>query len=275
MARWECDHCGFLAWAADRDEMREVTGSHLLAHVPEAVTRSDFRTNWDCPYCNTEKTVYDADGAVSEFKTHLHEHVADRIVDDAHVADRFGWTGAVRIDAPVDSDDADALRAHFHGHADLVIAVTLDPERFVRLVDDRLDAWPRRTVVVSTEEYPFDAEAEIGVDDGSIEIVEIDPRLGPDELGETVSRIIDVNHAAGDVLSLEVSVFHEIVSSFDVRTACAFVRMLSARIDDSGGALQLYVDGDADPNVSTAMNFLDDDIDLALTPADGRFIRRV
>jgi len=274
MARWECGHCGFLAWADDRDAMREVTGSHLLAHAPDAVTRSDFRTNWDCPYCNTEKTVYDADGAVDEFKTHLHEHVADRIAADAHVADRFDWNGTVRIDSPVDSDGADALRAHFHGHADLVIAVTPDPERFVRLLDDRLDAWPRRTVVVSTEEYPFDDEADIGVDDGSIEMVEIDPRLGPDELGETISRIIDVNHAAGDVLSLEVSVFHEIVSSFDVRTACAFVQMLSARIDDAGGALQLYVDGDADPNVSTVMNFLDDEVDLGITPADGRFIRR-
>lgn len=273
MARWECGHCGFLAWAADRDEMREVTGSHLLAHAPEAVNRSDFRTNWDCPYCATAKTAYDADGAVDEFKAHLHEHVTDRIAADAHVADRFDWNGTVRIDAPVDSNDADTLRAHFHGYADVVIGVTLDPERFIRLLDDRLDAWPRRTIVVSTEEYPFDDENEIDIDDGSIEMVEIDPRLSPDELGETISRIIDVNHVAGEVLSLEISVFHEIVSSFDVQTACAFVQMLSARLDDSGGALQLYVDGDADPNVSTVMNFLDNDIDLALAPKDGRFIR--
>ncbi|GAB3707557.1 hypothetical protein [Halorubrum pallidum] len=274
MARWACGHCGFIAWADDREAMREVTGSHLLAHTPEAVTQSDFRTNWDCPYCATAKTAYDVDGAVEEFKAHLHEHVADRIVADAHVADRFDWDGTVRIDAPVDSDDADALRTHFHGHAELVIAVTPDPERFVRLLDDRLDAWPRRTVVVSTEAYRFDEEAAVDVEDGSIEVVELDPRLGPDELGETVSRIIDANHDAGDVLSLEVSVFHEIVSAFDVRTACGFVQMLSARLDDSGGSLQIYADGDADPNVSTAMNFLDGEIDLTLTPEDGRFIRR-
>ena len=73
-----------------------------------------------------------------------------------------------------------------------------------------------------------------------------------------MSRIIDANHAAGDTLSVEVSVFREIVRSFDVQTACSFIRMLSARLDDTGGALQLYSDADADANVSTVLNFLDD-----------------
>lgn len=271
MARWGCGHCSFVAWTTDRSEMRDVAGSHLLAHHPDAVTRSDFRTNWDCPYCATAKTAYDTDGAVEAFKTHLHGHVADR-VDDAHVADRFSWDGTVQIAVPVDSDDADVLRVHFHDHADLVIAITTDPEWLVRLLDEQLSAWPRRTVIVSTESYPFEEDSAVDVGDASVEIVEIDPRLGPNELGETVSRIIDANRAADDTLSLEVSVFGEIVRSFGVQTACDFVQMLSARLDDTGGALQLYVDPDADPNVSTVLNLLGDEVDLKMTSDDGRFV---
>lgn len=254
--------------------MREVTGSHLLAHHSEAVSRSDFRTTWDCPYCATAKTTYDTDDAVDEFKTHLHDHVADRIKDGAHIADRISWDGTVQVAAPVDSEDADALRAHFHAGSDLVIAVTTDPERTVRLLHEELAAWPRQTVVVSTEPYPFESAPDLDFSEIPIEVVELDPRLGPDELGETVSRIIDANRVDGDVISLEVSVFHEIVSSFDLRTACDFVRMLSARLDDDGGVLQLYVDADADPNVSTVLNFLDDEIDLKVASEDGRFVRR-
>ncbi|WP_309243338.1 hypothetical protein [Halorubrum sp. Boch-26] len=273
MTRWGCGRCGFVAWTADRSEMRDVVGSHLLAHTPDAVSRSDFRTSWDCPYCSTEKTAYDGDSVVEEFESHLYEHAADGLDDGVHVADRFSWDGTVHVAAPVDGPGADALRVHFHGNADLVIAVTADPDRFVRLLDAELGAWPGRTVVVSSEPYSFETDAPDGPDDGSVEIVEIDPRLGAEELGETVSRIIDANHAAGDTLSVEVSVFREIVRSFDVQTACSFIRMLSARLDDTGGALQLYADADADANVSTVLNFLDDEIDLRLAAEDERFVR--
>jgi len=254
--------------------MREVIGSHLLAHHSEAVSRSDFRTTWDCPYCATTKTAYDTDGAVEEFKTHLHEHVADRIEEGVHIADGVSRDGTVQVAAPVDSADADALRAHFHAAGDLVIAVTANPERTVRLLHEELNGWPRRTVVVSTEAYPFEEAPDLDFSEIPIEVVELDPRLGPDELGETVSRIIDANREAGDAISVEVSVFHEIVRSFDLRTACDFVRMLSARLDNDGGVLQLYVDADTDPNVSTVLNFLDDEIDLKVAAEDGRFVRR-
>jgi len=274
MVRWGCDRCGFVAWTPDRAAMREVTGSHLLAHHSEAVSRSDFRTTWDCPYCATTKTSYDTDDAVEEFKAHLHDHVSGRIEEGTHIAERVSWDGTVQVAAPVDSEDADALRAHFHAGSDLVIAVTADPERTVRLLDEELAAWPRQTVVVSTEPYPFESAPDVDFADIPIEVVELDPRLGPDELGETVSRIIDANRVAGDVISLEVSVFHEVVRSFDLRTACDFVRMLSARLDDDGGVLQLYVDADADPNVSTVLNFLDDEIDLKVASEDGRFVRQ-
>ncbi|WP_049909120.1 DUF7504 family protein [Halorubrum saccharovorum] len=274
MSRWGCDRCGFVAWTPDRASMREVIGSHLLAHHSEAVSRSDFRTTWDCPYCATTKTAYDTDGAVEEFKTHLHEHVADRIEEGVHIADGVSRDGTVQVAAPVDSADADALRAHFHAAGDLVIAVTANPERTVRLLHEELNGWPRRTVVVSTEAYPFEEAPDLDFSEIPIEVVELDPRLGPDELGETVSRIIDANREAGDAISVEVSVFHEIVRSFDLRTACDFVRMLSTRLDDDGGVLQLYVDADADPNVSTVLNFLDDEIDLKVAAEDGRFVRR-
>ncbi|ELZ41337.1 hypothetical protein C463_13869 [Halorubrum californiense DSM 19288] len=274
VGRWACDRCGFVAWTRDRSEMAEVTGSHLLAHHSDALSASDFRVSWDCPYCATAKTAYDTDGAVAEFKSHLHGHVADRIAGRAHVADRVGWDGVVRVDASAAGDEADALRTHFHGAAGLVVAVTPTPERLVRALDESLDAWPRRTVIVSTGEYEFEATLDVDFEGRNVEIVELDPRLSPDEVGETVSRILDDNHEPGERVSLEVSVFHQIVAAFDVERSVAFVRMLAARLADTGGVLQLYVDADADRNVATVLNFLDETIDLTVAVDDGRFVRR-
>ncbi|QWC20853.1 hypothetical protein [Halorubrum sp. 2020YC2] len=274
VSRWACDRCGFVAWTRDRSEMAEVTGSHLLAHHSDALSKSDFRVSWDCPYCATAKTAYDTDGAVDEFKAHLHDHVTDRIADGVHVADRLGWDGVVRVDAPATDEEVDALRTHFHGAAGLVVAVTPTPERLVRALDERLASWPRRTVIVSTGEYEFEATADVDFEGLDVEIVELDPRLSPDEVGETVSRILDANHQPGERVSLEVSVFGQIVAAFDVEQAVAFVRMLAARLADARGALQLYVDADADRNVATVLNLLDETIDLTVAVDDGRFVRR-
>jgi hypothetical protein len=254
--------------------MREVTGSHLLAHHSDALSKSDFRVSWDCPYCATAKTAYDTDGAVAEFKAHLHDHVGDQIADRVHVADRLGWDGVVRVDASPTGGEADALRTHFHGAAGLAVAVTSTPERLVRTLDERLTSWPRRTVIVTTGEYDFEATPDVDFEGLNVEIVELDPRLSPDEVGETVSRILDANHESGERVSLEVSVFHQIVAAFDVERAVAFVRMLAARLADAGGVLQLYVDADADRNVATVLNFLDETIDLTVAVDDGRFVRR-
>ena len=254
--------------------MADVTGSHLLAHHSDALSKSDFRVSWDCPYCATAKTAYDTDGAVAEFESHLHGHVVDRIANGVHVADRLSGDGVVRVDAPAADDEADALRAHFHAAAGLAVAVTPTPERLVRALDERLDAWPRRTVIVSTGEYDFEATPDVEFEGRDVEIVELDPRLSPDEVGETVSRILDANHEPGERVSLEVSIFHQIVAAFDVEQAVAFVRMLAARLADAGGVLQLYVDADADRNVATVLNFLDEAIDLTVAVDDGTVVRR-
>lgn len=272
VCRWSCGRCRFVAWTRDRAEMAEVTGSHLLSHHSDALSTSDFRVSWDCPYCVTAKTAYDTDGAVSEFKSHLHEHVAEHITDDVHVADQIGWDGVIRVNASATTDEADTLRAHFHDAAGLVIAVTPTPERLVRALDTQLATWPRRTVIVSTGEYDFDATSDVAFADRNVEIVELDPRLSPQEVGETISRILDANHRSGERVSVELSMFHQIVAVFEVQRAVEFIRMLVARLDDTDGVLQLYADGDADRNVATVLNFLDETIDLTVSVDDGHFI---
>lgn len=274
VGRWACGRCEFVAWTRERSEMREAVGSHLLAHHSDALARSDFRVSWDCPYCPTAKTVYDTDGAAAEFERHLYEHAADRIADGVHVADRIGWDGVVHVDAAAAGDTADALRAHFHRAAGLVVAVTPSPERLVRTLDDRLASWPRRTAVVSTGAYDFDSTSGVDFEGVDVEIVELDPRLTPDDVGETVSRVIDANHVSGERVSLEVSVFDRIVAAFGVETAVSFVRMLAARLADANGVLQLYVDADADRNVATVLNFLDETVNLTVAVDGDRFVRR-
>jgi len=45
--------------------------------------------------------------------------------------------------------------------------------------------------------------------------------------------------------------------------------MLSARMNDVDGVLQLYADPDSNPNVATALNFLEDEIDFTISAKTG------
>lgn len=273
MDRWRCTHCDFLTWADGRSEIKDTVQTHLLAHYSENLTKSDFRVTWDCPYCATEKTIYDKAEAIAGFKSHLYSHVEDRIQTNKHIAERLGWNGNVRIDAPIESDEADTLRAHFHSEADLIVLITANPEARIRLLHKRLTDWPTRAVVVSTDGNPFGDNNELNFSGIPIELVELDSRLGPSDVGETVSRILDVHHENNMRVSVEVDIISELINSFDLQTSCDFVRMLSSRLEDVDGVFQLYVDPDAHRNIPTVLNFLEDEFDLTISAEDQRFTK--
>ena len=273
MKRWRCTHCDFLAWTDSAGKMENVVQTHLLTHYSSKLSKSDFRITWDCPYCATAKTDYDKTEAVSSFKSHLHGHVEDRIHDHKHIAERLGWDGTIQINTQVESPEADTLRRHFDSHADLVIHITANPERRIRLLHDELTDWPDRIVVVSTDGHPFDETTELDFAGVPMELVELDPRLGPKQVGETVSRILDIHHTDGMQVSVAVDILNEIVRSFDLRTSCDFVRMLASRLEEVDGVFQLYVNRDSHPNISTALNFLEEVFDLTISAEDQRFVK--
>jgi len=273
MKRWRCTHCSFLTWSKDNRAIRAAIETHLLSHFANRLTKSDFRITWNCPYCQTETTIYDKEAAIADFKSHLYDHVEDSIREDTHIGKRLGWDGTLQINTPTDSPEADTLRTHFHSRADLVILITANPEARIRLLHDELADWPTRAVVVSTGGNPFDAKTELDFSDTSMELVELDTRLGPNDVGETVSRILDVHHTDGMRTSVEVDIMNEVIRSFDLQTSVDFVRMLASRLEEVEGVFQLYVNPDAHRNISTVLNFLQEEFDITVRASQQQFIR--
>ena len=273
MKRWKCNQCDFMAWTGDDDEIEHIVKSHLLAHYRTNLRKSDFRVSWRCPVCPKEHTAYDKEDAIEKFKSHLYEHADGSVADDAHIADQLSWNGNIQIKGPTETEDADTVRTHFHAASDLAIIVTANPGDRIQLLYDELDAWPSRTIVLSTDGHPFDETTELDFSGISIELVELDSRLQPTDVGETISRIIDMHQTPEMTVSVEVSILREIIESFSLHVSCEFVRMLSARMNDVDGVLQLYADPDSNPNVATALNFLEDEIDFTISAENGRIVR--
>mgnify|MGYP006277075615 FL=1 len=273
MHRWRCTHCSFLMWSDDRHPMEDAVKTHLLSHHVGRLTKSDFRITWDCPYCQRKKTNYDKAEAISEFKSHLYGHVKPSVHEDTHIGKRLGWNGNLQINTPTESREADTLRSHFHSHADLVVMITANPGARLQLLHDELTGWPTRAVVVSTSADPFDSTPDLDFSGNAMELVELDTRLGPNDVGETVSRILDVHHAEGMRVSVEVDIMNELIRSFDLQTSVDFVRMLASRLDEVDGVFQLYVDPNAHRNISTVLNFLESEFDMTIRASQQQIIR--
>jgi len=273
MERWRCNHCNFLTWSTEHQSIEAAIKTHLLSHFADRLTNSDFRITWDCPYCQTKKTVYNKSEAIADFKLHLYSHVEESILENTHIGDRLGWNGNLQINTSADSPEADTLRSHFHSSADLVVLITANPEARIRLLHDKIVDWPTRMVVVSTESNPFDTKTELDFSGTSMELVELDARLGPNDIGETVSRILDVHHIDGMRTSVEVDIMNEIIRSFDIQTSCDFVRMLASRLEEVEGVFQLYVNPDAHRNISTVLNFLEEEFDMTIRASQQQFIK--
>jgi hypothetical protein len=265
--KWRCRHCGFSAWSDSRERLDRTIGSHLFDHHSGRVTKADFRLQWSCPYCDATGTEHDETAVTEAFTDHLGGHASNAIEENAHIAAEIGRSGNVLVKAPTESDVANNARVHFLSGSDLAIVVTKKPKARIRLLHRRLDRWPGRTVVVTTKRRPLDGGFDLDLASVPIELVELDRRLGPSELGETISRVIDAHHAPGEAVSVEVDILSDLVRSFDLRTTYDFVSMLSRRLGEVGAIAHLYVA--ASPRISSALNVLDERIDLQLE-ADAR-----
>ncbi|MFQ3285069.1 MAG: hypothetical protein ACI944_001792, partial [Natronomonas sp.] len=146
--------------------------------------------------------------------------------------------------------------------SNLAIIITKNPADRLRLFDRQLGEWPNRTVVVTTKRRPLDELPEIDLSETPVELVELDRGLGPQELGETISRIIDVHYTPGQRLSVELDILYDIVKSFELRTSYEFIDMLSTRLREANAVTHIYVA--ARPQLSSVLNILDGKIDLKL-----------
>lgn len=268
--KWECQHCSYTVWSANKASLDDEVKSHLFDHNLSNVRKRDFRYTWNCPYCASSTTTHDKETVVDQFQSHLYDHVADRICSGSHVAERVDHCGNVLVEVPVASDSANHARKHFFTYGDTIIIVTSDPEDRIRFVDETLAEWPTHTVVLTTKRQPLSSELDIDFSDISIEIVELDQRLGPDQLGETISRVIDHHHRPDRQLSFGFDIMYEIIQSFDLQTSYEFVNRISRRLEDAGAISHFYMD--PHPQLESIINVLDDRFDLELV-AEGEVLR--
>jgi hypothetical protein len=263
---WNCQYCSYSVWSPNRASLDADIKSHLFDHNLDKVTKRDFRYLWDCPYCSEARSTHDKETLITEFQSHLYEHASKRITNGSHVATRINGRGNVLVEAPVNGPSADHARAHFFAYGDIVVIVTRDPAKRLRLIEEKLAAWPAHTVVLTTKRRPLGEELDVDFSDISVEIVELDQRLGPDQLGETISRVIDQHNTAGQQLSFGFDIIYEIIQSFDLQTSYDFVSRVSSRLQDADAISHFYIK--PHPQLESILNVLDDQFDLTVTVED-------
>lgn len=264
--KWDCRECGYTAWSERRESLDEDIKSHLFDHNLENITKRDFRFTWNCPYCASTATIHDKEEVIADFKTHLYEHIADQVLSNTHVAETINSSGSILVEAPVNGEQADYARKHFFSCGDIVLVVTRDPEARIRLLADQFNGWPAHTIVLTTKRRPIDSTLGIDFSDVSIEIVELDQRLGPNQLGETISRVVEQHNGSDRRLSFGFDIIYEIIQSFDLQTSYEFVNNISTRLREANAVSHFYIS--PHPQLESILNVLEDQFDLKLTVAD-------
>jgi hypothetical protein len=268
--RWRCRHCSFTVWSASRTEAVETVKSHLLDHHSQQVTEQDFQTRWDCPYCESSGQNHDKAESVEEFKEHIFEHVEPLMEPNVHIADEIGGTGNVLVRAPTESAGADNARVHFLAPCDIALFVTTTPARRIRLIDERLDEWPAWIIVVTTKANPLAGVDGIDISNIPLEVVQLGGGLGLQDLGETISRILEEQDTTQANLSVEFDILSEIVQKFETQTVFKFLHILSQRLERSGALSHYYVDQNRQSE--SVLNILDELFDLSITARGNAFI---
>lgn len=267
--RWRCRHCSYTAWAGSKSATTDAVQSHIFAHHRSQIAREQTQFRWRCPYCDASGQNTDKERGIRSFKRHLFEHVEPLFESGVHVGDDVGGTGSVLVLAPPESDGADRARVHLHSPCDVVVFVTTNPARRLRLLDDHLQAWPAWTVVLTTTSDPFAGLEGIDVEHIPLEIVKLDKALSLQGLGQTISSVVAEQEKADGKLSVEFDVLSEIVQKSDVQTVFKFLHLLTSRLDDADALSQFYADPTAQSE--STMNVLRELFDLTIDATGDAF----
>ena len=267
--RWRCRHCTFTVWSASREPLNERIGAHLLDHHRERLTKRDFRTTWECPYCTQSGESHDEQAGRARFTDHLFEHGEPLVESDTHVAEEIDGTGNVLVRSPLNATGANNARMHFLTPGDIVLFVTTTPGERIRLLKDELQSWPAWTVILTTKENPLEGVDNVELADAPLEVVRLDRRLGLSDLGETVSRVLDEQERKSGKISFEFDILSEIIEKFETQTVFKFLHLLTRRLEGVGALSHFYVDPRAES--ASTINVLEQLFDLSLTADERTF----
>jgi hypothetical protein len=267
--RWRCRHCEFTVWSANREQTAEEIKSHITDHYRNNISEDEFRIQWKCPYCDTNQQSHDKSEGLQSYRSHLFSHCEPLLESGVHVADDVDGTGEILVLSPVESTGTDNARIHFLSPCDIVVFVTTNPAKRIRLLQEELAEWPAWTVVLTTKDDPLAGLS--GIDLGSVplEIVQLDKRVGLDSLGKTVSRVLEEQESAEGKISFEFDILPEIINKFDLQQVFKFLHVLNARLEDADALSHYYFDPRTQSESS--INVLDQVFDLKISADDRIF----
>ncbi|MFD1634656.1 DUF7504 family protein [Haloplanus ruber] len=268
--RFQCRRCPFTVWSTRRDAIADAAGSHILSHYRERVTKQDFRIRWSCPHCERSGQHHDGDAGVERFEQHLFEHVESSVESGVHVADDIDRTGGVLVRAPRGSTGLDNARVHFLSPGGVVLFVTTAPAERIRLLDDALNEWPARTIILTTKPDPLGDISELDLSAASLEVVRLDSRLGLSEVGETISRVVGEYEDVGGKIVAAFDILPELVEKFDLQTVFKFLHVLDTRLTRADALSHYHVDPRTQSQ--STINVLGQAFDLSIVADDRRFV---
>jgi hypothetical protein len=234
------------------------------------VSREDFRLHWECPYCDNQGQNHDETNGVQQFQSHLFSHVEPLLEDGTHVARDIDGTGNIMVRAPLRSTGAENARVHFIAPGDIVLFVTTEPARRLRLIDQKMDEWPAWTIVLTTKEQPLDDVDIPKLAKRPLEVVRIDKRMGLSDLGETISRVIAEQDTTNGRVSIEFDILSEIVEKFDIETVFKFLHLLMKRLESTNTLAHYYVN--PRKRSASTINIFDELFDLSIVAKENVFI---
>ncbi|EMA36679.1 DUF7504 family protein [Halobiforma nitratireducens] len=250
---------------------QDAVQSHLFDHERDALYREGYQIGWSCSRCESATLKHDKEEAVRTFKRHLFDHVKGRVEKGTHVADEIGRTGNVLVLSSPTSTGANNAHVHFIDSDDVAILVTTSVAERLRLLAERGSDWPVRTIVVTTAEQPLASTDDLDLRDVPLEIVQLDPGIGLDGIGETISRVIAEHNDPGTDVTLAFDVLSELLAKSDLETLFKFLHLLTARIESADAFSHFYCDPET--KSTPTINLISELFDLCLSASDDRFVR--
>jgi hypothetical protein len=268
--RWRCRHCEYTVWSGSRQSTVDSIESHLLDHHRGNVSERDFQTEWTCPYCDRQSRRHTREEALAEFKSHLFDHADPLVESGVHVADDINGTGSILVQTPMGTTGASNARLHFTSPGDIVLFVTMSPEKRIQFIQEQLKEWPAWTILLTTEESPLSNVDGVDFSTSPLEVVQLDRRLGLQDLGETISRIVEEQDTANNKLVVGFDILSEVIAKFDLQTVFQFLHVLTSRLEQVDALSYFYVNKQA--RSSSTINVLDQLFDLSIEAGEQTFV---
>jgi rubredoxin len=268
--RWQCRQCDYIVWSPKQDVITDSVESHLFDHHRKNLVQTDFRVEWECPYCNKSKHGYGNGEGVSEFKRHLFEHVTSFLESGKHVAENINGVGNILVLAPIESTGANNARVHFTSLGDIAIFVTTNPAQRVRMLDTKLDSWPAWTTILTTKSQPFADVTDVDLDSAPLDVAIVDKGISLTALGETISQVLNEQQTENAKVTVGFDILSELLELFDTETVFKFVHVLNSRLESMDALTHYYVDPNSQPE--SAVNILQQLFDLQIHASGDRFI---